>query len=79
MMTIFSDRGGRPCLIIGLTEANRARLPGHPITLQGPHPVAVQDIMIVHGADKLDIMAQLQEAGLEFAQVMQDAIRRDPT
>jgi hypothetical protein len=78
-MTIFTDRGGRPCLIIGLTEANRERLPGHPITLQGPRPVQVQDIMIVHGADKVDIMQQLQEAGLEFAKAHEVAIRQDPT
>lgn len=78
MFTMFGENDGRPFMLIGLTKANHERLPTKPINFRGPHPIKVQDILILYGEDKLAIVKQLQDAGIDFPKEMLDDLARDP-
>lgn len=71
------ERGER--LIVGVTRGNIDRLTaGKPMRVQIAEHVSVREVIVVFGEDKHAIVAELESAGLEFAQAHKDAVAADP-
>jgi hypothetical protein len=64
-------------LIVGVTRRNLDWLLARkPLRIEVLHPV--KNVVLVFGETKLDIVAQLEAAGVELEQTHKDAFEADP-
>lgn len=65
-------------MVVGVTRGNIERLTaGRPLMIQLVK--SVEQILVVFGESKLDIIQQLEDAGLEFAESAKAAAEADPS